>query len=66
MLAGNAAEPLIALGQWDRAYAMIERALELDPPAHHTAHLRLLQAWLRIWRGELDEADADPASSSGR
>ena len=37
---------------------MIKRALELDPPAHHTAHLRLLQAWLRIWRGELEEADA--------
>ena len=58
MLAGNAAEPMIALGQWEQAYAMIKRALELDPPAHHTAHLRLLQAWLRIWRGELEEADA--------
>ena len=57
MLAGNAAEPLIALGQWSRAAAMIDRAVELDPPPHHMAHLRLLQAWLRIWRGELDEAD---------
>ena len=57
MLAGNAAEPLLALGQWSRAYAMTERALELDPPANHVAHLRLLQAWLRIWRGELDEAE---------
>jgi DNA-binding CsgD family transcriptional regulator len=58
MLAGNAAEPLIALGQWSRATAMIDRAIELDPPPHHMAHLRLLQAWLRVWRGELDEADA--------
>jgi RNA polymerase sigma factor (sigma-70 family) len=58
MLAGNAAEPLIALGQWSRAYAMTERALELDPPVNHVVHLRLLQAWLRIWRGELDEAEA--------
>ena len=58
MLAGNAAEPLLALGQWARASAMIERALELDPPAHHHAHLRLLQAWLHVWRGQLDEADA--------
>ena len=57
MLAGNAAEPLLALGQWSRAAAMIDRALELDPPPHHIAHLRLLQAWLRVWRGELDEAD---------
>jgi DNA-binding CsgD family transcriptional regulator/tetratricopeptide (TPR) repeat protein len=58
MLAGNAAEPLLALGQWGRASAMIERALELDPPARHHAHLRLLQAWLHVWRGQLDEADA--------
>jgi ATP/maltotriose-dependent transcriptional regulator MalT len=58
MLAGNAAEPLLALGQWGRASAMIERALELDPPAHHHAHLRLLQAWLYVWRGQLDEAEA--------
>ncbi len=58
MLAGNAAEPLLALGEWARASAMIERALELDPPAHHHAHLRLLQAWLYVWRGQLDEADA--------
>ena len=58
MLAGNAAEPLLAVGQWGRASAMIERALELDPPAHHHAHLRLLQAWLHVWRGQLDEADA--------
>ncbi len=58
MLAGNAAEPLLAVGQWGRASAMIERALELDPPAQHHAHLRLLQAWLHVWRGQLDEADA--------
>ncbi len=57
MLAGNAAEPLIAVGQWSRAAAMIDRALELEPPPHHMAHLRLLQAWLRVWRGELDEAE---------
>ena len=37
MLAGNAAEPLIALGPMGAgAAAMINRALELDPPAHHT------------------------------
>ncbi len=73
MLAGNAAEPMLALGEWTRAGSMIKRALELDPPPNHVAHLRLLQAWLRTWRGELDEADvilnefrpmiADPDSS---
>ncbi len=58
MLAGNAAEPLMALGEWTRAAAIIERALELDPPAHHRTHLRLLQAWLNVWRGRLEEAEA--------
>jgi ATP/maltotriose-dependent transcriptional regulator MalT len=58
MLAGNAAEPLLAFGQWSRASAMIERALELDPPATYHAQLRLLQAWLFTWRGQLDEAEA--------
>ncbi|HYI55773.1 MAG TPA: AAA family ATPase [Microlunatus sp.] len=58
MLAGNAAEPLLALGDWDRASQLIERSLELDPPAHHLAHLRLLQCWLRLWTGRLEEAEA--------
>lgn len=58
MLAGNAAEPLLALGEWSRARHMVERALELDPPAHHHAHLRLLQAWMLLWDGELEPADA--------
>lgn len=57
MLAGNAAEPLIALGEWDRASKLIERSLELDPPAHHYAHLRLLLAWLRLWTGQFAEAE---------
>lgn len=57
MLAGNAAEPLLALGQWTRARHMVERALELDPPAHHHAHLRLLLAWMLLWDGDLDAAD---------
>lgn len=57
MLAGNAAEPLLALGDWSRARHMVERALELDPPAHHHAHLRLLLAWMLLWDGDLDGAD---------
>ena len=56
MLAGNAAEPLLALGEWTRASAMIERALELDP---RTIMLTAAApAWLHVWRGQLDEADA--------
>jgi DNA-binding CsgD family transcriptional regulator len=58
MLAGNAAEPLLALGEWDDAVRMAERALELDPPAHHYVHLRLLMGWAAVWRNELDQAEA--------
>jgi DNA-binding NarL/FixJ family response regulator len=58
MLAGNAAEPLLALGEWDRASQMIERALELDPPAHHYVHLRLVLAWMALWRGDIDHTEA--------
>jgi DNA-binding CsgD family transcriptional regulator len=58
MLAGNAAEPLLALGEWDRARKMAQRALELDPPERHYIHLRLLLAWMHIWRGELEVAEA--------
>ena len=58
MLAGNAAEPLLAIGEWDRAGQMIERALELDPPAHHYVHLRLVLAWMALWRGDLDHTEA--------
>ena len=58
MLVGNAAEPLLALGEWSRAEKMMERALELDPPAHQYAQLQLLLAWLRLWQGDLEQADA--------
>ena len=58
MLVGNAAEPLLALGEWGRAEKMMERALELDPPAHQYAQLQLLLAWLRLWQGDLEQADA--------
>ena len=58
MLAGNAAEPLLALGDWDRARRMAQRALELDPPEQNYLHLRLLLAWMHVWRGELEDAEA--------
>jgi DNA-binding CsgD family transcriptional regulator len=37
---------------------MIQRALELDPPLQHRAQLRIVRAWLLVWQGRLDEADA--------
>jgi ATP/maltotriose-dependent transcriptional regulator MalT len=56
MVAGNTAEPLLALGEWDEAERLITRALELDPPVRHVWHLLTLRAWLSMWRGDLDDA----------
>lgn len=56
MLAGNAAEPLLALGDWDEADRLVHRALELDPPVRHVWHLLRLQSWLQLWRDDLDGA----------
>ena len=53
LMAGNAAEPLLALGEWDRAEELLQRALELEPAASQQAHLRLLLAWLTLWRGDM-------------
>jgi ATP/maltotriose-dependent transcriptional regulator MalT len=58
MLAGNAADALISLGQWDRAERLITRSLELQPPAEHVRHLRKLWALLSLWRGDVDAAEA--------
>jgi DNA-binding NarL/FixJ family response regulator len=57
MLAGNSAEPLFAIGEWEQARQIIDRTLELDPPAHHRIHNRLLQAWHLTWTDELAAAD---------
>ena len=56
MLAGNAAEPLLALGEWDEAERLITRTLVLDPPARHAWHLLHLQASVLLWRGDVDGA----------
>ncbi|WP_158563966.1 helix-turn-helix transcriptional regulator [Jiangella anatolica] len=58
VLAGNAAEPMLALGDWERAERMIERGLELVPPPNHERHMIGLQAWLALWRGDVDAAAA--------
>lgn len=57
MLAGNAAEPLLALGEWAEAEKLIMRTLELDPPYRHAWHLLTLQAWLQLWRGDVSQAE---------
>lgn len=57
MLAGNAAEPLLGLGEWADAIRLIERGLALDPPPQNRLHLRLLKARHLIATGDLDTAD---------
>jgi DNA-binding CsgD family transcriptional regulator len=57
MLAGNAASPLFALGDWQGADRLIRRALELDPPARNVWQLLAQQSWLQLWRDDLDGAE---------
>ena len=69
ILASNAVDPLFALGEWQRAEALIDRALALDPPVPFTAYLQRARAWALLWRGEVSGATdllrrAKPAMAS--
>lgn len=57
ILSSNAVEPLLALGQLDRAEAMLDPALALDPPPSFRAHLQRMKLWLTLWRGDLHSAE---------
>ena len=57
MFAGNAAEPLLLLGEWAAARRLIDRALDLDPPDHHRIHLKTLLALHQVWTDDLADAD---------
>src|SRR5215207_6712023 len=56
ILASNAVDPLFALGEWDRAAALIERALALDPPTPFRVYLQRAKLWALVWRGEPERA----------
>jgi DNA-binding CsgD family transcriptional regulator/tetratricopeptide (TPR) repeat protein len=56
-LVGNAAESMLATGEWSTAADLLAEAVTLDPPSSHRTHLDLLLAWLHLWRDELDLAD---------
>jgi DNA-binding CsgD family transcriptional regulator/tetratricopeptide (TPR) repeat protein len=58
MLEGNAAEAMIALGQWDEAAAWYERAIPLVSDSTFAVYLRERWAWLQMWRGDLEAAEA--------
>ncbi|HSK26360.1 MAG TPA: AAA family ATPase [Jiangellales bacterium] len=57
-LAGNAAEPLLMLGDWSEARRLVDRALTFDPPYVHAMHLHLLQAWLALRSGQTEQCRA--------
>lgn len=52
MASGNLAEPLLALGRWDEAQDLIERALALGPPQDHHVQLLAVRTELAWLRGE--------------
>ncbi|GAB2850468.1 LuxR family transcriptional regulator [Actinocorallia aurea] len=54
----NVAEPMIALGRWDEALAVIERAIERRPLRRHQAGLRFMAGAVHTARGDLDVAAA--------
>lgn len=56
ILASNAVDPLFALGEWERAGELIDRALALDPSAPFRIYLQRAKIWALVWRGEPERA----------
>ncbi|HEX6447745.1 MAG TPA: AAA family ATPase [Streptosporangiales bacterium] len=55
-LTANIAEPLISLGRWDEALALITEQLALEPPPSARGILMMLRARVWIGRGEIAAA----------
>ncbi|WP_308198734.1 helix-turn-helix transcriptional regulator [Actinomadura litoris] len=62
-LAINTAEPLVSLGHWDEALAVIGRALAQDPPNVIRGGLVFLAGGVAEARGDLDTAAAEAAAA---
>lgn len=58
ILALNTVDPLFALGDWDRADALIADSLSLDPPAVFGIYLRRARIRSELWRGDPARARA--------
>ncbi|WP_188743194.1 helix-turn-helix transcriptional regulator [Agromyces bauzanensis] len=56
ILASNAVEPLLALNEWERAAALVDRALALDPPTPFAVYLLRGKIWSLLWQGDTDAA----------
>ncbi len=56
LLASNAVDPLLALGEWQRAEQLVERALALDPALPLSVYLHRARIWTALWRGDVTRA----------
>lgn len=56
ILQSNAVDPLIALGDWDRAERLVDRALTLLPTPVFNAYLQRARIFLMMWRGDVEGA----------
>ena len=61
-LAINLAEPLMALGRWDEAMEVLERARELSPPPLHQASLDTAAGLIAVARGDTAAAAQSAAA----
>ena len=52
ILAVNTVDPLFTLGEWDRADALIDSSLELNPPTMFLIYLRRAKMRSTLWRGD--------------
>ncbi|MFA1543384.1 helix-turn-helix transcriptional regulator [Actinomadura monticuli] len=59
----NQAEPLVSLGRWDEAMAVMNHALEQDPAITTRTSLLVLTGWVALARGDLATARARLATS---
>ena len=56
ILQSNAVDPLIALGDWERADRLVDRALTLLPSPVFNAYLQRARIFLMMWRGDVEGA----------
>jgi DNA-binding CsgD family transcriptional regulator len=56
ILALNTVDPLVALGDWERADALIDDSLDLDPPVVFRVYLRRARIRSVLWRGDPERA----------
>ncbi|WP_395244803.1 AAA family ATPase [Agromyces sp. MMS24-K17] len=58
ILSSNAIDPLMALGEWERADRLIERSLSLVPSTSFEMYVQRARIWSILWRGDVSGAVA--------